>query len=812
MYRLPVKGLKYKTRLLANIKGIMKNLLALFLLLGTLALSNAKAQPTTAEKLTNSFNKYLERNFNEKIYIHTDKDNYLAGEIIWFNIYNTEAYTNRPVNLSKVAYMEVLDAQNKAALQVKVNLKDGQGNGALYLPINLPSGSYVLRCYTSWMKNFGAEYYFHKNLNIYNTLKEERLEQEVKPKAYAIQFFPEGGNLVAGIKCKVAFKVADENGENFPFKAVVFNKENDSIASFSSTKTGIGSFYLSPQNKQSYRAVIKPLNASAFTVLLPHVFEIGAAIALKTEASANISVAIKSNLQQQGLLTLFVHSGKKVVAVKKIDAGKPESNLSIPLDSLGNGIAHFTLFDPNGKALCERLFFKKPTNLLNISVRTDKENYTLREQVRLQVNQENGFGLPASSKFSVSVSKADTAFSYDDIVASLWLTSELKGRIKNANWYLNEASAEDLDNLMLTHGWRRFKWEDVIQEKEQQFKYLPEVEGHIISGKITSALSNAPIANTKVFLSVPGRNYQLYTSSSNSKGEINFYTKNFYGGNEIITQTDLRTDSLSHIEINTPYSDLFADGIKETFNRNPNRDDLLPRSVAMQVNNAYFSNYLLKKTLRPADTSFFYGSPDKVYRLDDYVRFTTMEEVLREYVPEVMVLHRKKNYQLTVFDPKVNGFNSTAPFFLLDGVPVFDDGNTVINTDPRKLQRMEIIDETYLYGRNSFAGILSLHSYKGDMAGYQLPRQALVTDYEGLQDSREFYSPMYSGDNNNSHLPDYRTTLFWSPSQQAAQDGNSQLSFYTSDQEGLYQINIQAMSNNGELGSATAFLKVFKKQ
>ena len=88
MYRLPVKGLKYKTRLLANIKGIMKNLLALFLLLGTLALSNAKAQPTTAEKLTNSFNKYLERNFNEKIYIHTDKDNYLAGEIIWFNIYN----------------------------------------------------------------------------------------------------------------------------------------------------------------------------------------------------------------------------------------------------------------------------------------------------------------------------------------------------------------------------------------------------------------------------------------------------------------------------------------------------------------------------------------------------------------------------------------------------------------------------------------------------------------------------------------------------------------------------------------------------
>ncbi|RKD13315.1 hypothetical protein BCY91_10940 [Pelobium manganitolerans] len=790
----------------------MKNIIAFFLLINALVLNDAHAQQTSAGKLRGSFDKYLEHNFQEKIYMHTDKDAYLAGEIIWFKIYNVEAYTNRPVEVSKVAYVELLDSQNKAVLQAKVKLQDGQGSGTLYAPVNLPSGSYILRSYTSWMKNADAAYYFHKSLDIYNTLKEEPLEPHTKAGSFALRFFPEGGNLVSGLTSKVAFKAVDENGNNFPFKAIVLNSANDTVASFSSTKTGIGSFEFTPNSKQTYKAIVKPLAASAFTVLLPQIFENGAVMSLKNDGS-NISVSLQNKLQQQGMFTLFVHSGHKTVFVKTVGAQGPESSFTVPLDSLGAGISHFTLFGPNGNALCERLFFKKPTNLLNINLRTNQPNYTPREKVRLHIEQKNSIGLPAGSKFSVSVYKADTVANYEDIVTSLWLTSELKGKIKNASWYLSEASAEDIDKLMLTHGWRRFKWEDVLQEKEHQPKYLPEVDGHIVSGRLSSTLSNVSVANRMAFLSVPGRNYRFYTSSSNSNGEINFYTRDFYGGNEVIAQTDFRTDSLLHIEINSPYSSLFASGIDGVFNYSPNQHSLLQRSVATQVNNIYFSKYLNKETARQADTSFFYSKPDKIYKLDDYVRFTTMEEVLREYVPEVMVSQRKKNYQLTVFDTKLNAFHNGAPFALLDGVPIFDDGNTVIATDPRKLQRIEIVDGSYLYGRNSFSGILSLHSYKGDMAGYQLPKTALVIDYDGLQKERQFYSPMYNGDTaNRTHMPDYRTTLFWEPHRQIGKNGETELEFYTSDLEGAYVINVQALSENGEAGSAIASFKILKEQ
>src|SRR5690606_18744713 len=134
-----------------------------------------------------------------------------------------------------------------------------------------------------------------------------------------------------------------------------------------------------------------------------------------------------------------------------------------------------------------------------------------------------------------------------------------------------------------------------------------------------------------------------YTGLSNSEGKINFYTKNFYAGNEIIAQTDPRTDSLSNIEITFPFSSKFTDIPKADFTRKPESLDLLKRSIAMQVNNAYHSKHLNSEKSPAWDSLYFYLRPDKVYQLDNYVRFTTMEEVLREYVPEITVSLRRKD-------------------------------------------------------------------------------------------------------------------------------------------------------------------------
>ncbi|WP_353135511.1 hypothetical protein [Pseudopedobacter sp.] len=770
------------------------------------------AQTADTSLLKKRLTDYLQNNFQEKLYVHTDKNTYLAGEIIWFKIYNTEAYTNRPVNISKVAYIELLDNQNKPILQTKVTLKEGGGEGTFYLPVSINSGSYVLRTYTSWMKNFGADYYYHKDLSVYNTLKEENFNEEKKvdDNIYRVHFFPEGGNLVDGLTSRIAFRAVDQRGKSVEFEGVILNHNNDTISKFSPLKFGIGSFYFCPYKAEKYKVLIKPKGGNEFSTSLPPIFEKGTVISIKKTDPAYLSVLLQSNpVQQSAKYTLLVHTRQKIVYVKAISAEDIDNIHQIALSLLGDGISHFTLFNSEGTAICQRLYFKKPANLLNARTETDRQDYAPKEKVQLNIHA----GLPVKTNYSISVYQTDWDMSEEEsIISSLWLSSELKGKIENAVWYLKDPTGEATDNLMLTHGWRRFKWENIFGQEKHPVDYLPEAEGHIISGKLYNPLTGHATENGQVYLSVPSQQGQFYTSLSRKDGKFNFFIRDFYRGNEIIVQTDTRTDTLSQIEIHSPFSDKFSTWQAPQFNKQPQQQILLEKSIAMQVNNAYYSRQLNKEKPIQTQPRSFYNKPDKVYKLDDYVRFTTMEEVLREYVSEVTVALRKKDYYLRMLDNSTGQFSDKSPLVLIDGVPLFDEGNTIIKTNPGKIQRLELIPATYTYGRNTFSGIASFYSYKGDLAGYHLSERALVLDYESLQTNREFYSPMYEGDNAGfSRVPDYRTTLFWSGTNQTDANGHSIVSFFTSEVTGKYVVDIQLITADGKTGTARTTFGVKRK-
>lgn len=762
---------------------------------------NTYAQVSDSVITYSRFNNYLQNNFQEKLYVHTDKTAYLAGEIIWFKIYNVESYTNVPVNLSKVAYVEILNDQNKPISQSKITLKKEGGDGAIYLPITVPSGSYTLRAYTNWMKNFDAEYFYHQNLNITNTLTAQNFKVDKEPaKAFNIQFFPEGGNLVSDLKSKVAFKAVDEAGKPFAFSAVVLNKNKDTVNTFSSTTLSIGHFFLTPQAEETYQVLVKPKNGEPFYVALPEIYQKGLVMSLQIHADSLLHVTLQSKKPDSKAYKLLVHTKQKLVYYNVLEIQYINKGFTIPTAILGDGMSHFTLFDFSGNAICERLYFKRPAHLLNINLSAAKAIYKPREAVEITAKQLYN-SIPKEGSFSIAVYQADSTNQAQDIAATLWLSSELKGKIENASWYLHEAPPEALDNLMLTHGWRRFSWDKVFNPQQVSYKYLPEVDGHIITGRVINAVAKVPEINKSVYFSIPGQNFKLYTSLTDSLGQISFYTNNYYGGKEIIVQADSRIDSLLQFEIYHPFHDKFAEHNFAGF-KNTEPENLLKRSVAMQVNNAFHAKDLMQEIKYPTFQASFYTKADRVYKLDDYVRFSTMEEVLREYVPEITVSVQKKNYQLKVFDSAIDNVYDKAPLMLIDGVPVFDEGNAVIQTDTRKIKRLEIVTSAYQYGNNIFNGIASFTSFNEDLAGYQLPNNALIIDYEGLQNKREFYSPMYNGDTSISRIPDYRTTLFWSPNNRFNKEGQATLNFHTSDLSGKYIVEVQSLSDDGHLGTA----------
>ncbi|HVG13910.1 MAG TPA: hypothetical protein VM935_03080, partial [Chitinophagaceae bacterium] len=435
------------------------------LLIGSLficQLINGKVngQDITAAKLPGLFNAHRSKTVTEKIYVHTDKEYYLAGETVWFKLYNVDGVLHKPISISKLAYVEILNAGKVPVMQAKIKLGEGSGHGSLQLPHTLASGNYILRAYTGWMKNFDADFYFEKNIAVLNTLSEEPIELAGKDSVdYDIQFFPEGGNLVSELGGKLAFRVVDKSGKGVDFKGAILDQKGDTVVLFSPLFKGIGSFSFLPSKGTSYQAVLTVPGNRKIIKDLPQVYETGYSLRVVNEAQRLLVKVQSRTAEPDEVLNLFVHTRGGAPMLLQ---GSLKDNLLqfwIDKDSLREGISHITLFNNKMQPLCERLFFKPFKKKLTLSAVSDSKIYSTRKKVTINIETKDETAAGVSSDLSLSVFHKDAGNSAPaiDIQTYLHLTSDLKGNIEDPAYYFSDTSGnvtDALDNLMLTQGWR----------------------------------------------------------------------------------------------------------------------------------------------------------------------------------------------------------------------------------------------------------------------------------------------------------------------------------------------------------------------
>jgi len=755
-----------------------------------------------------AFREYNKSSLIEKVFAHTDKNFYLAGEIVWFKLYVVNSDDNKPIDLSKVAYVEILDKDQKSVLQAKIALEKGTGSGSLYIPLSFNSGVYTLRAYTNWMKNFDPGYYFWKPVTIVNSTKSPG--QTASPRNFDLQFFPEGGNLVQGIQSKVAFKVVDQSGRGIDCKGFVVNKNNDTVTTFQPFKFGIGNFDFTPLAGDNYKAIVK-LPDTTFTRELPTSLEEGYVLKLNSAGTSQLKVSVTTNVKSAGLVYLFVHTKQISTIAERGTLLNGTVEFGIDKNKLADGISHITVFDQNNLPVCERLYFIQPGHKLIIQPAVEQMEITSRKKVSLTVTSTDESKRPVPADISVSVYRVDSVESVQNeaIDSYLWLTSDLRGTIESPGYYFSERNSEvdeATDNLMLTHGWRRFTWQNVSKSEKPFYSFVPEYKGHIIYAKVTSIKNGEPAADVLAYLSVPGSRVQLYNSRSDSTGIVRFYTKDFYGPNEIVLQTDV-TDSIYKIDLVDPFSDKISPAGLPAFHLTESmRTIISDYNLSMQVQNSFVGERLKQFDAPVIDSNAFFGNPDIQYLLDNYTRYSTMEEVLREYVYEVLVRRQKENFHLIVSDVGNNIFLDD-PLTLINGVPVFDP-NKVIKYDPLKVKKIDIIKRKYFYGPSVFNGILNFVTYQADPSILS-DLKPVVLEYEGLQYQREFYSPLYETQEQiSSRLPDFRNVLYWSPRVHTDAQGKAGINFYSSDLKGKYIAVLQGINDDGRSGEGSILFEV----
>ncbi|HEX8425933.1 MG2 domain-containing protein [Hymenobacter sp.] len=783
--------------------------LALLLWLATVG--TAYCQVDSLGGLTGKLSRYQKAALPEKLFLHLDRPVYSSGETMWFKVYAVDGTYSKPLALSSVAYVEVLDKARRPVLQGKIELKEATGQGSFTLPASLASGCYTVRAYTNWMKNFDPEYYFHSSVTVINTFTASGAVADKDSAAYDVQFFPEGGNLVQGLSSKVAFKVTSKAGKGAAAEGKVLNQNGQVVASFKTLRFGMGNFTFTPEAGSTYTAVVALPKNQVVRRPLPRVYEQGYVMRLENSGAEALTFSVSSTSTAPETIYLLGHSRQKVSVAARTQLINGRAVFAVNKNELVDGISHFTVFSAEQKPLCERLYFQLPKQKLTITTRPDKSQYTTRDKVSVEVATATQ---PERASLSMAVYRLDslTMAPTPDINSYLWLAADLRGTIENAGYYFT-ATGPDLpeatDNLILTQGWSRFRWEQVLAPTLAPFDNLPELYGPLVQARVLQEGTNRPSSGVVTYLSVPSRLTRLTNGISNADGVVQFELSDFYGSKDVVVQAHSQQNNNYRVELLPAFSGQYAARAVAPFVPLTRlQQDYAKRHFQSQVQSLYARKYENRYTAPPVDSLPFFGKPDEQYFLDKYTRFKVLEEVMREYVPGVVVRIRDDGFHFLVID-KVNKTVLTEnPMVLLDGVPIFNI-NKIMKMDPLKIQKLEVIDSRYLHGAALYSGIVSYTTYKGDLEGFLLDPGVLVQQYEGLQGQREFYAPRYDTPQaKQSRLPDMRNLLYWNPAITSSSGEPSKLEFYTGDQAGRYMVVVQGLSGKGAAGSTSFTFEV----
>jgi hypothetical protein len=769
----------------------------------------------------------------EKVYLHLDKPYYAAGDDIWFKAYVVSGPLHRLSSLSSILNVELINGSDSIIQSVKLALDSGTASADFALPDTLHQGNYRIRAYTNYMRNAGSEYFFDKQLAIINTADPVKKNKKIAVRSRTVgngnatgrtdvQFFPEGGYLVNGVASKVAFKAIAPNGLGVPVKGTVVDNRGRQITQFATTHLGMGVFELIPVAGLTYTARITDTGGSVVTIPLPNVQQNGQTLAVNYNSQGSLTASIllsRSSLsdRQNTQLTLVAQSSGKICYTGKTNPGVAVTTLAIPKNILPTGIVQFTLFSPTGEPLNERLVFIQNTDQLNLKLATDRQVYAPRQKVQLTLTSQNNNGQPAAGNFSVSVTD-ETRVPVDEdsennIMASLLLTSDLRGYVEQPAWYFN--STDDnrrtaLDNLMLTQGYRRFDWKRALNAAAPAKRYLPETSLQISGTVVTTG--GKPVINAKVKLFDLDSIQFTRDTTTDEHGRFVFKNLTFEDSVRFIVQA--RTAK------NKKNVDIKMDRMMP-----PNASENKGRPN-LQVDFANRFGVFAKSSKQLYEAERRYGLGNHVISLQEVVIREKRQAVRNSSnlngPGNADQIIKGKELQMMgcpnisdCLQGRLLGVNfrngiaySTRDYrpmqLIVDGVYMEPDFlNTINYNDIQAIEVLRNIGLTAIYGGRGASGVLLITTKRGDENDEPEPiyGRGITTYYpKGYYKARQFYSPMYDKAETNKQLADLRTTILWNPKVTTGRDGTASLNYFNAGGKGTYRIVIEGIDNEGHIG------------
>ena len=776
----------------------------LFLLLAS---GNSKLFAQQSANITEKLTSYVTKHTSEKVYLQFDKPYYAAGDTIYFKAYVTMGERHNLSQLSGVLHAELINTANKIDKTIRLQIVNGVTWGDFALPDSLPTGNYTVRAYTRWMQNDGPDAFFEKVIPVGNLHPQGVSESTTAKQLHAkadMQFFPEGGELVAGVNSKIAFKAVGTNGLGIGVTGSITDNTGKQIAAFSSTHLGMGYFNLLPEYSRTYTAHIIYGDGSKDNIQLPHAKTVGICMRINNDSIQHAPIKIIANKEyfeaNKGKeYTVLIWSGGYASTVNcKLDS--PMITMDLIKRRLFTGVARITLFSPDAEPLCERLIFIQKFDQLNLNIDPEKTAYKIRDKVTLKLNARTTADSSAAGHFSVSVTDESKVpvdeNSETTILTDLLLTSNLKGNIEQPNYYFTNVTDEklkELDLVMLTHGYRHFIWKTVIDSASNPVKYQAET-GLSINGKVTN-LFGKPISKAAVAL-IPVEYKGLLSDTTDNNGEFSFSNLLFTDSAKFVLQAVNKKGKNTTRLILDKDEPSFAAGSMQVlppFSANPTMDTYLANARKEQeaaLKYGFGKTRLLKEVKITARKSAplimtQYGVADQVVSGDKILYGGSLSVRLAGLVH--FHQHFKKPIKVVW-----NGIEMPRNFNI-------DEINT------GSIESIQVITDSFGI---DYDNVLIINTTFGIQVKDMIAMGILPITVQGYYKAREFYSPKYEATLATTTRPDLRSTIYWNPAVVTDKNGNASFNFYNADTPGNYRVVIEGIDNEGNVGRKVVELRI----
>ena len=460
--------------------------------------SNVYAQRTDIEKRLST------APVQEKAYLHLDNNCYFLGDTIWYKAYLVEAGNLRPTADSRILYVELVDPEGHVVERHRQYIgRPDADHGDFALAETLHSGYYELRAYTRWMMNFcvterpynrkDRELFYNRQMakdffRDYGTVWSrvvavyERPEKAgdysdrqmmprprqraLKPKkpSLNVKFYPEGGNLIAGTRCRIAFEALNEEGEAVNVTGKM--EGQDIRADFMGR--GIFTYDVPEDGKPCATFDYK---GTHYRFALPDILQQGLTLHVD---EGNVTLQGRG-LSAKHLKVAFLTRGMlRFLMEVSLDA-KGDGTIRYDRSLLPTGVCDLVVYDENGNVLADRLFFVNHHDYeqRHIAIEGKKSQYQPYEKGDLTL-------MPPRDVSTLSVAIRDQRGmepSHDDgtPLTDLLLTSDLQGFVARPYYYFERDDSlhrARLDVLLMVQGWRRYDFKELSDGKP--LRYHPE--------------------------------------------------------------------------------------------------------------------------------------------------------------------------------------------------------------------------------------------------------------------------------------------------------------------------------------------------